>query len=100
MPQSPGGPSQPWRVHFPRRKALSFQDASWRDEANLTRSRIVPAPQRDHDPHEHASESAGIASPVTFEAGVTASSIRETISQHCLSFILPHPAHPAERRRP
>jgi hypothetical protein len=53
-------PSQSFRMHRGHHKS------------NQSRSRIVSAPLRCHEPHEHASESAGTASSVNIDARVTA----------------------------
>ena len=52
-------------VRLPRRKAPSFRTHRGHDEANRSRSRVDSAPGQDHEPHEHASESAGHASSMT-----------------------------------
>jgi hypothetical protein len=48
-------------LHFPRNKARSFTTPRGHHEADLARSRVVSAPRRDHEPYEHALESAGNA---------------------------------------
>jgi hypothetical protein len=57
----------------PRRgKARPFTTHRSHHEADRSRSRVVSAPGRNHDPPEQTSESAENVSSVTFDAGVTA----------------------------
>ena len=104
-----GMPESPRRLHAsggadfgirpPRRKAQSFRTHRGHHEPNQSRSSVISARGQEHEPHEHASESAGIASSVTIDARVVALIYTGIIRRRCLLFILLSPAHPAERGR-
>jgi hypothetical protein len=66
-------------------------------EANQSRSRVVSAPGRDHEPHEHASEGAGNPASMTIDARFT---VAIDTGDHQSALLFVHfltPAHPAER---
>ncbi len=69
-------------------------------EANQSRARVVSAPRRNHEPHQHEPESAGSASSMAIDIRVMVM-IYTRDQQSALPFVdFLSRANPAESQRP